>query len=108
MSAQAVRRRNVAAPSTRARTVAPTVTATSSANLPLRSPAPAARSRQLGADRVQIRAELLELLGGLGRGLLAPAPAALRGVRLHRQELGHVGDALDHRGGRDAVLLVVG
>src|SRR6476660_1164495 len=52
--------------------------------------------------------ELLELLRRLGRGLIAAAPTAAGRIRLHRQELGHVGDPLrDHRGG-DAVLLVVG
>jgi hypothetical protein len=43
-SPQGVRRRSVAAPSTRASTVAPTITATSSQKRPPRSPEPAARS----------------------------------------------------------------
>jgi PAP2 superfamily len=42
--AQGVRRRSVAAPSTSASTVAPTITATSSQKRPPRSPGPAARS----------------------------------------------------------------
>src|SRR5215213_5231942 len=55
-----------------------------------------------------LKAELLDLLGT--HALHLPAPAAAPpgdGRRLEREELGYVGDALDDRLRRDAVLLVV-
>src|SRR5262245_32908285 len=51
--------------------------------------------------------ELLELLAAHPGDLLLPSPTPARdGRRLEREELGDVGDALDDRLRRDALLLV--